>query len=244
MSDFTIFPAIDLREGRVVRLAQGDPDRETHYANGPLSVARRWQEAGATWLHVVNLDGAFGEAGRENYAALARILTAGLNVQFGGGLRSPEDIRRALEMGVDRIVLGTVAVEKPELVQQALDAFGPARVAVGIDARDGFVQVHGWQKAAALTARDLAQQFVEMGGRWLSFTDVSRDGMSSGVNVEATAELARATGLNVIASGGVASLEDIRRVQAAELNGVIIGRALYEGHVDLAEALITVKTTT
>jgi phosphoribosylformimino-5-aminoimidazole carboxamide ribotide isomerase len=189
----------------------------------------------------VNLDGAFGEAGRENYAALARVLTTGLNVQFGGGLRTREDIRRALEMGVSRVVLGTVAVEKPALVQEALDEFGPARVAVGIDVRDGFVQVHGWQKAAALTALELAQRFAEMGGRWLSFTDVSRDGMSSGVNVEATAELARATGLNVIASGGVASLEDIRRVHAAGLSGVIIGRALYEGHVDLAEAIETTQ---
>ena len=237
MSDFTIFPAIDLRGGRVVRLSQGDPERETHYADGALSVARRWQEAGAEWLHVINLDGAFGEAGRENYTALARILTAGLKVQFGGGLRSFADIRRALGMGVTRVVLGTVAVEEPKLVAKALDEFGPARVAVGVDARDGFVQVHGWQKAAALRALDLAQQFAAMGGRWLNFTDVSRDGMGSGVNVEATAELARATRLNVIASGGVASLADIRRVQENGLHGVIIGRALYEGTVELADAL-------
>lgn len=242
MSEFKIYPAIDLRGGRVVRLSQGDPERETHYANGALTVARRWQDAGATWLHVVNLDGAFGEAGRENYAALARVLTTRLDVQFGGGLRTAEDIRRALEMGVSRVVLGTVAVEKPELVQVALEEFGPARVAVGIDARDGFVQVHGWQKAAALTALELAQRFAEIGGRWLSFTDVSRDGMSSGVNVEATAELTHATGLNVIASGGVATLDDIRRVQQAGLSGVIIGRALYEGHVDLAEA-VTITST-
>jgi phosphoribosylformimino-5-aminoimidazole carboxamide ribotide isomerase len=242
MKDFTIFPAIDLRGGRVVRLSQGDPDRETHYATGALTVARRWQDCGATWLHVVNLDGAFGEAGLENYTALARVLTTGLNVQFGGGLRTAEDIRRALDMGVSRVVLGTAAVEKPALVQKALEAFGPTRIGVGIDVRDGFVQVHGWQKAAALTALELAQRFVEMGGRWLSFTDVSRDGMSNGVNVEATADLARATGLNVIASGGVASLGDILRVQQAGLSGVIIGRALYEGHVDLTEAIATTST--
>ncbi len=237
MDDFTIYPAIDLREGRVVRLAQGDPDRETAYDTQPLAVARRWQTAGAAWLHVVNLDGAFGEGGRKNVTALARILTTGMRVQFGGGVRDLETVRRVLDMGVARVVLGTVAVENPAVVEQALADFGPERLALGIDARDGYVRTRGWREAAPLTALELAQQWAALGGRWLIFTDIARDGMGSGVNVEATAALAQATGLSVIASGGVASLDDVRRVKEAGLCGVIIGRALYERRLDLAVAL-------
>ena len=237
MDDFTIYPAIDLREGRVVRLAQGDPDRETAYDTQPLAVARRWQAAGAAWLHVVNLDGAFGEGGRKNVTALARILTTGMRVQFGGGVRDLETVRRVLDMGVARVVLGTVAVENPTVVERTLADFGPERLAVGIDARDGYVRTRGWREAAPLTALELAQQWAALGGRWLIYTDIARDGMSSGVNVEATAALAQATGLSVIASGGVADLEDVRQVKAAGLAGVIIGRALYEGRVDLEAAL-------
>jgi len=234
---FTIYPAIDLREGRVVRLAQGDPDRETAYDTQPLAVARRWQAAGAAWLHVVNLDGAFGEGGRKNVTALARILTTGMQVQFGGGVRDLETVRRVLDMGVVRVVLGTVAVENPAVVEAALADFGPERLAVGIDARDGYVRTRGWREAAQLTALELAQQWATMGGRWLIFTDIARDGMSSGVNVEATAMLAQATGLSVIASGGVATLEDVQRVKDAGLCGVIIGCALYEGRVNLEAVL-------
>ena len=237
MNTFTIYPAIDLRGGRVVRLRQGDPGRETQYNTDPLAVAQRWQEAGATWLHVVNLDGAFGEAGPANQEALARILTTGLRVQFGGGLRDGDGIRRALDLGVTRVVLGTVAAENPALVQAALDEFGPERIVVGIDARDGVVRVRGWREAAPLQAIDLAQRWAGMGGRWLVFTDIARDGVGSGVNVAATAELARATGLRVIASGGVAGLADVQRVRDAGLSGVIIGRALYEGLVDLGAAV-------
>ncbi|HQE94056.1 MAG TPA: 1-(5-phosphoribosyl)-5-[(5-phosphoribosylamino)methylideneamino]imidazole-4-carboxamide isomerase [Anaerolineae bacterium] len=239
MNDFTIYPAIDLREGRVVRLAQGDPDRETAYDDQPLAVARRWQTAGATWLHVVNLDGAFGEGGRKNVTALARILTTGLKVQFGGGVRDLETVRRVLDMGVARVVLGTVAVENPAVVEQALADFGPERLAVGIDARDGYVRTRGWREAAPLTALELAQQWEAWGGRWVIFTDIARDGMSDGVNVEATAALAQATGLSVIASGGVTTLDDVQRVKEAGLRGVIIGRALYERQINL-EVVLTI----
>ncbi len=237
MKVFTIYPAIDLRGGRVVRLMQGDPDQETAYANDPLAVAQRWQEAGATWLHVVNLDGAFGEGESANQAALAHILSTGMAVQFGGGLRDRDSVARVLDLGVRRVVLGTVAVESPAVVEAVLAEFGPARVAVGIDAREGLVRVHGWQRAVPLQATELAQRWRDMGGRWLIFTDISRDGMSSGVNVSATTALAQQTGLSVIASGGVASLEDVQRVRDTGLSGVIIGRALYEGHVDLKAAL-------
>jgi phosphoribosylformimino-5-aminoimidazole carboxamide ribotide isomerase len=237
MDTFTIYPAIDLREGRVVRLAQGDPGRETAYGNQPLAVARRWQAAGAAWLHVVNLDGAFGEGGRKNVTALARILTTGLKVQFGGGVRDLETVRRLLDMGVSRVVMGTVAVENPSVVEAALASFGAERLAVGIDARDGYVRTRGWREVAPLTALELAQQWAALGGRWLIFTDIARDGMGSGVNVEATAGLAQDTGLSVIASGGVATLADVQGVKEAGLCGVIVGRALYEGQVSLEAAL-------
>jgi len=242
---WNVYPATDLRQGRVVRLVQGDPDRETEYANDPLRMALRWQEAGAKWLHVVNLDGAFGQRSAENQAALERILTTGLRVQFGGGLRTLESIRRALDLGVSRVVVGTAAVKNPVLVETALEAFGPERIALGIDVREGKVRTHGWKRTASMTAAELAQQWVVQGLRWVIFTDVARDGMGSGLNVEATAQMAQATGpstssghrLHVIASGGVASLEDVRRAYQAGLGGVIIGRALYEGQVALEDAL-------
>lgn len=237
MNDFTIYPAIDLRQGHVVRLRQGDPERQTTYADGALGAARRWQAAGASWLHVVNLDGAFGETGRANGSALARILSCGINVQCGGGMRSLETIQHALDMGVQRVVLGTIAVENPALLREALARFGAERIVVGIDARDGKVHVHGWKSASALSARELAFDWAEMGGRWLIFTDIARDGMGSGTNIVATAALAEASGLQVISSGGVDTLADVRRVRDAGLRGVIVGRALYEGHLDLTEAL-------
>jgi phosphoribosylformimino-5-aminoimidazole carboxamide ribotide isomerase len=235
--DWVVYPAIDLRRGRVVRLMQGDPNQETKYADDPLSVAHRWQEAGAEWLHVVNLDGAFDERSQENQDALERILTTGLRVQFGGGVRDFTTLRRALNMGVSRVVVGTAAVENPALVEAALAAFGPERIAVAIDARRGRVRTHGWSQGTALTALELARQCAGRGVRWVVFTDVSRDGMGSGLNVAATAQLAQEAELHVIASGGVSSLEDVERAYRAGLSGVIIGRALYEGRVNLQDAL-------
>ena len=239
METFTVYPAIDLRQGRVVRLAQGDPNRETHYGDSAGAMARRWQDAGATWLHVVNLDGALdeGPGASKNLTALTHILTTGLSVQFGGGLRDLDAIRRVLDLGVWRVVLGTALVENPTLVETALATFGMERVAVGIDARDRKVRTHGWRQATSLTAAELAERWATMGGRWLIFTDVSRDGMGRGINVNATSALAETADLYVIASGGVASIEDVRRVRSAGLRGVIIGRALYEGQVTLQDAL-------
>jgi phosphoribosylformimino-5-aminoimidazole carboxamide ribotide isomerase len=234
---WNVYPAIDMRQGRVVRLMQGDPDRETQYADDPLHVAHRWGEAGATWLHIVNLDGAFGERSQENQAALERILTIGLQVQFGGGMRDLEGIHWALDLGVSRAVVGTAAVENPALVEAALEAFGPERVAVGIDARQGKVRTHGWKETSSVAGVELAQQWADKGVRWVIFTDVARDGMGTGLNLDATVNLAQKTGLNVIAAGGIASLEDVRRTYEAGLSGVIIGRALYEGQVKLEDAL-------
>jgi phosphoribosylformimino-5-aminoimidazole carboxamide ribotide isomerase len=237
MRVWDVYPAIDLRQGRVVRLAQGNPRKEKKYADNPLLVARRWQEAGSTWVHVVNLDGAFDERGRENQEALEHILTSGLRVQFGGGLRNLEAIRRVLDLGVSRAVIGTTAVENPALVEAALAEFGPQRIAVGIDAREGKVQTRGWQQGTEVSAADLARRWAAKGVQWIVFTDVSRDGMGSGINLAATMQLAETTGLHVIASGGVAGLEDVQRAYGSGLSGIIIGRALYEGKVDLREAL-------
>lgn len=234
---FTLLPAIDLRQGQVVRLALGDPGRQTVYAADPAATAERWRAAGARWLHVVNLDGAFGEAGAANLAALERLTGLGLSVQFGGGLRDEAGLRRAFDLGVRRVVLGTAAVENPALVEWALGAYGPERVAVGLDARDGVVRVRGWAESAGVSASDLGRRLAGQGVAWCVFTDVARDGVGTGVNVPATAALAAATGLRVIASGGVAGVEDVTRVRAAGLAGLIVGRALYEGRVDLRQAL-------
>lgn len=245
MNDWAIYPAIDLRQGRVVRLRQGDPARETAYGDDPLAVARRWQEAGARWLHVINLDGAFGEGGGANLAALERILGTGLRVQFGGGLRDLDSLRQILDLGVRRAILGTAAAEGPDLVEAALAAFGPERLAVAIDARRGRVRTHGWQQDSALAAVELAGRCARLGVRWIIHTDVARDGMGHGLNVGASQQLAREAGpvrgsergLQVIASGGVATLEDVKRAHHAGLSGAIIGRALYEGAVRLEDAL-------
>ncbi|MCD4671649.1 MAG: 1-(5-phosphoribosyl)-5-[(5-phosphoribosylamino)methylideneamino]imidazole-4-carboxamide isomerase [Anaerolineaceae bacterium] len=238
-SDFIIFPAIDLRKGQVVRLKEGDPNRQTNYASDPANVAARWLDEGAQWLHVVNLDGAFEETDTTNQEALQSILKVAvarkIPVQFGGGLRSLQDAERILAMGVNRVILGTAAVRRPELVQQAVNRWGAERVAVSLDARDGVVHVRGWQESSNQTAVSLGQTFQTMGLRWIVFTDIARDGLQTGVNLKATLQLAQDTGLQVIASGGVNLIEDVTAIQEAGLPGVIIGRALYEGSIQTEE---------
>jgi phosphoribosylformimino-5-aminoimidazole carboxamide ribotide isomerase len=234
---FTIYPAIDLRGGKVVRLKEGDPARMTSYSDDPAETARRWLGMGAAWLHVVNLDGAFGEADTANRSALEGILNLGAQVQFGGGMRSVEAVGQALRLGVSRVVLGTIAVEQPHIVRDALKEFSAEKVAVGIDARDGRVRVRGWKDDSSVSAMDLAGQMRHLGLRTVIFTDVSRDGLGSGLNIRTTHELARSSGLEVIASGGAQTLADIQAAHRAGLSGAIIGRALYEGTIDLAEAL-------
>ncbi len=239
MTKFTLFPAIDLRNGRVVRLEQGDPERETVFGTNPAKMAQKWLDAGAKWLHVVNLDGAFDEAGADNWAALSAIAKLDVKVQFGGGIRSMEDVTRALDAGAKRVVLGTSAIEKPELVNEAIAKFSKNKIAVGIDAYNGRVKTRGWQQDTAVNPVDLGKEMKERGVKTIIYTDIGRDGVLGGVNVQATVQLSRVTGLHVIASGGVASLEDVHRCYAqAEhgLVGVITGRAIYDGRMDLAEA--------
>ena len=243
MNRFTIYPAIDLRRGRVVRLQEGDPARQTTYGDDPAQVAEKWLGAGAQCLHVVNLDGAFDENDTANQAALQSILETserfGARVQFGGGLRSLDMVSRALNLGVSRVVLGTIAIEQPQLVTAAVKEFGAEKIGVGIDSRDGYVRVRGWQSNSGIRATDLALQMRDIGVRTIVFTDISRDGLGSGLNILSTQALAEVSGLDLIASGGVHTLADVLAAREAELAGVIIGRALYEGTIDLKEALET-----
>ena len=241
MSTFTIYPAIDLRGGRVVRLKEGDPARQTTYGDDPAQIAEKWLDAGARWLHVVNLDGAFAENDRRNYVALRAILDVakryGAQVQFGGGMRSLEMVKSMIQLGVQRVVLGTIAIEQPQVIADLIEAFGPAKIAVGIDARDGLVRVHGWQSNTGILATDLALRMRASGVHTIIFTDISRDGLGSGLNIPSTRALATSSGLDVIASGGVHTLADVAAAREAGLAGVIIGRALYEGTIELKAAL-------
>jgi phosphoribosylformimino-5-aminoimidazole carboxamide ribotide isomerase len=235
-----IIPAIDLRGGRCVRLTQGQASAETVYSENPVVIAKRWYDEGAEMLHIVNLDAALNKDDTENLKALERILyEVNIPVQFGGGVRSLDDVRRLDELGATRIVIGTTAIENPVLLTHIVDEFG-STVVVGIDAREGKVALRGWEKLSNVNAIDFAQKIAEMGVERLVYTDIARDGMLSGINIEATKEIAEASGLKVTASGGVASLDDIYALKELEQYGVdsvIIGKALYEGVFTLEEAL-------
>lgn len=234
---FTIYPAIDLRGGKVVRLKEGDPARMTSYSADPAEAAQRWLDAGASWLHVVNLDGAFGENDTANRNALTEILKLRARVQFGGGMRSLDAIAAALHLGVSRVILGTIAIEQPEIVKDALKLFGAGQIAVGIDARDGLVRTRGWKDDSGVKATDLALHMQTLGLATVIFTDIRRDGLGSGLNIQSTRKLAEVSGLDVIASGGVHTLEDVMAAKDAGLAGCIIGRSLYDGTVELEEAI-------
>lgn len=269
-----IYPAIDLREGRCVRLRQGDPALQTVFGDEPAAMARRWASAGAEWLHVVNLDGALGATHEQlqwlhgsprvkmqrpgepepldpNVRLLASLpvnlhclreirRSVTIPIQFGGGLRTLDDIRLAMELGADRVVLGTVAVENPSLVVEALARWGADRIVVSLDARGGKVATHGWQNVSGLDVVELGHRMEAQGVRRVLYTDIGRDGMLVGVDLETTARLGDLTGLKVIASGGVSGIEDIERLKDYEhfnIDGVIVGQALYTGRLDLARAI-------
>ena len=232
-----VFPAIDLKGGQVVRLAEGDMDRATVYGDDPASQATAFARAGATWLHVVDLDGAF--AGRSvNGDAVADIVARFPGrVQLGGGIRNRADVDRWLDTGVARVVIGTAALDDPDFVREAAAAH-PGRVVVAVDARDGFVATRGWADVSGVSTAELAHRFEDAGVAALLFTDVGRDGLLRGCNVEATVALAGAVTIPVIASGGVAGIADIRALAGQPgIEGVITGRALYDGRLNLAQAI-------
>lgn len=231
-----IFPAIDLRGGKCVRLIQGDFDKETVYSDDPAATALKWQEAGAKFLHVVDLDGA--RAGSpQNLDAIKKILDAvNIPIEVGGGIRTLDDVEKVLSLGVRRVILGSVAVENISLVAAAVKRFGD-RIVIGIDARGGLVAVHGWEKSSSVTVGKLAKEIVAAGVQTIIYTDISKDGMLSGVNASTFANLQKFSGAEVIASGGVRSLDDIRDLKAAGVAGVIVGKAIYTGSLDLAAAI-------
>jgi phosphoribosylformimino-5-aminoimidazole carboxamide ribotide isomerase len=234
-----VIPAIDLKGGKCVRLLQGDLAQATVYGDDPVAMAERWQGEGAQWLHVVDLDGAVG--GAPSHLEVLRAIAERLSipVEFGGGVRTLESARAAFGAGAARLILGTIALESPRLLEQIAGEF-PARVYVALDARDGRVATRGWTETSNVAVEDAARNCERSGAAGFLYTDISRDGTQQGVNVAATAALAKAVRLPVIASGGVASLEDVRAIRAAEVSGieaVIIGRALYTGAVRLSEAI-------
>jgi len=240
-----LFPAIDLKDGQCVRLKLGEMDQATVFNDDPAAQARSFQDQGFEWLHIVDLNGAFAGA-PVNSAAVESILAAiSIPAQLGGGIRDMATIEMWLSRGLKRVILGTVAVRNPDLVREACRAF-PGQVAVGIDAKGGKVAVEGWAEASELGAMELAQRFEDAGVAAIIYTDIERDGVLKGLNLEATAELARATSIPVIASGGLASMDDIRqlvRPEFAMLEGAISGRALYDGRIEPAEALAMLKTS-
>jgi phosphoribosylformimino-5-aminoimidazole carboxamide ribotide isomerase len=238
-----LFPAIDLKEGRCVRLVQGDMDQATVFNDDPAAQAATFEAQGFEWLHVVDLDGAF--AGRPmNAAAVERILErVAIPVQLGGGIRDMKTVEGWLKKGIARVVIGTAAVRDPDFVREAARLF-PGRIAVGIDAKDGRVAVEGWAKASTVTAEELGRRFEDAGVAALVYTDIARDGVLKGLNIPMTLALARAVSIPVIASGGLASIADIERLGApdcAGLAGAITGRALYDGRIDPREALALIR---
>lgn len=240
---FTVFPGIYLRHGEVVRLAQGDPDQKTVYRTDPVATARDWIAQGAEWLHVINLDGALDEAGKTNWSLLPQICSLDAKVQFGGGIRQFSDIEWAFEHGMARVVLGTAAVEKPDMVVRAISTYGADRVIVSVDDDEGKVLTHGWRYDGGIETIAFGRQMRHLGVTTALHTNISRDGMLVGVGWKSSATLAQYTGLKVISSGGVASLDDIRYCyREPGICGVVIGRALYTGAIRLADVWHVGKT--
>ena len=239
-----IIPAIDLKNGRCVRLRQGRDDETTEYSADPVAVAGEWERQGAQRLHIVNLDGAFGRSStnRELLQAIASQVT--VMIEYGGGLRTLEDMERALVCGADKLVLGTVAIEDPDLIEEAIDLYGQDRIIVALDAREGIVATRGWTAGSGRTVLDAAKGLHEKGIREILYTDISRDGMLSGPDLGTLKSLAE-IGPDIIASGGVSSLDDLAALTALRspaITGVIIGKALYERKIVLAQAINHVAT--
>ena len=232
-----LYPAIDMKNGQCVRLRQGAFKDITIYSDAPEKVAAHWQEKGASFLHLVDLDGAL--AGYSvNEEVIRRIAdTVSIPIEIGGGIRSKEAVERMLDLGVRRVIIGTKAAEHPEFLRDMVRTFGEEAIVAGVDAKDGMVAVEGREQVSSLTASDLCLTMKEYGVRHIVYTDISRDGMLSGPNVEATRKLTEETGLDIIASGGVSCMEDLKCLHEAGIRGAIIGKALYENRIDLAEAV-------
>jgi len=239
---FIIYPAIDMRGGKCVRLLQGDYGKETIYADSPFDMAKSFAANGAEWIHMVDLDGAKdGLRVNDRFVIEAANKLSNVKIQIGGGIRSEADILHYLESGIDRVIIGSIAVSKPEFAIDMIKKYGE-KIAVGIDAKNGFVATHGWLDTSKVKAVDLGKRFAEAGAETFIFTDIATDGMLSGPNISAVSELAAVTGKTVIASGGVSSLSDLKALACAEgIGGAIVGKALYENRFSLQEALHSVQ---
>lgn len=238
-----IIPAVDIKNGKCVRLIQGRKDKETVFSDNPASMAKRWEDEGAEMIHVVDLDGAF-EQSPKNLSAIKKILeSVNADVQVGGGIRNKKSIRMYLDLGVKRVIIGTEAIKNPKLVKEACVTF-PGRIVVGIDARNGLVAIDGWTKTTRIKAVELAKQFEDCGVAAINFTDINKDGMQTGPNIDETKRLAQAVSIPVVASGGVATIEDIKNLMPLKKSGVvgiITGKALYSGTLKLKEAISILK---
>ncbi|MCB9501009.1 MAG: 1-(5-phosphoribosyl)-5-[(5-phosphoribosylamino)methylideneamino]imidazole-4-carboxamide isomerase [Deferribacteres bacterium] len=235
-----IYPAIDLRGGKCVRLVQGEKNRETVYNGDPIAAAQEFKQKGARWLHVVDLDRAFDEEANNTAIVKNIVDEVGINVQTGGGLRTLGDIERLLNTGVHRVILGTIAVRRPALVQKAITEFGDDKIALAIDARDGRVAVDGWERTSQLDALAFAKRMQALGVQLAIFTDIARDGMLTGININALKLFLENTQMEIIASGGIRDIGDLEKMKALNyrtLNGAILGKSLYEKRIDLIEAL-------
>ncbi len=245
MSSFTIYPAIDMRGGKCVRLMQGDYDKETVYGDSPFDMASLFSSEGASWIHMVDLDGAkAGKRVNDQYVLqVAKQLSS--KVQIGGGIRTSYDVEYYLENGVDRVILGSAAINNPQFVKEMLRSYGP-KIAIGLDAKNGYVATEGWLETSSVKATDLALELMEYGAETFIFTDIATDGMLSGPNVDAVVELAKLTGQNVIASGGVSSLNDLKKLKefaSVGVGGAIVGKALYTNQFTVATAVQEVESS-
>lgn len=241
MTAIQIFPAIDMRGGKCVRLFKGDYAQETIYGDSPFDMAKSFADAGATFIHMVDLDGA-KDGERVHAKDVVRVAKElPMRVQIGGGIRTEEDVAFYLDQGVDRVIIGSLAIREPELVASFIEKYGAERIVIGLDAKDGMVATHGWLETSNQTAIEVGQYFASKGAKHFIFTDIATDGTLQGPNIEANEALARATGANIIVSGGMSSLADIQAVKEAAksttIAGVIIGKALYTGQFTLEEAL-------
>ena len=239
-----IYPAIDLKDGQCVRLVQGKAENKTVYSSDPGSMAYSFQSQGAEWLHVVDLDGAF-EGQPRNTQAIKQIADRiDIPFQVGGGLRRKQDVETVLEMGASRVIIGTRAVTSPAFVEELLKAFGPDRIVLGLDARDGMVAIEGWVEKSSLRAVEFGQSMYELGVKTAIYTDVARDGLLQGPNLDAIRQMVQQTGLQVIASGGVSTVDNIKQLRdmgSQGVSGAIIGKALYDGKINLVDALQAAK---
>lgn len=234
-----VIPAIDLKKGQCVRLEQGLMDRDTVYSDDPAAMARHWQDEGGELLHLVDLDGAFAGVPKNKEAILSIVKAVDIPVELGGGIRDLKTIEAYLQLGINQVILGTIAQENPEIVRQACRQF-PDKVIVGIDAKDGFVAVRGWSEMTSKRASEMAKELEGFGVSAIIYTDIARDGMLQGPNIETTRLLAEAISIPVIASGGVSSLEDIKnlmQIESAGVKGVITGKAIYSGSLNLKDAV-------